>query len=590
MSEPRQLDRIPSNVAAEQVRLLALQTRSAFLGNLVIMLILVAAFWNRTNHFALIAWAACLVLAVFMRVIIANRFLQAWPHIGKLGTWQFSLTMAIFMLGLVWGVAALLFYPHDSPWLLALLLILLSGLTSAGIGSMSSYLPAYLAYTVPMMGTLDTRVLLDPNSVSPFVGTAGVFYLFICITWARNMNRTIVNSITLHFENIELVDQLKTEKERAEQANQAKSRFLAAASHDLRQPLHALNLYLDLMATENDPEKRREILTHIQQASDALTGLFDALLDISRLDAGRIDAQPRHIPVQPLLDTLYREYALQARQQGLVLRRVNSRACLHSDPVLLDRILRNLLSNALRYTESGRILLGCRRRANGLRLVVADTGIGIPPDEQARIFTEFHQLHNPERDRAKGLGLGLAIVRRLAELLDHPLHVWSEPGKGSVFCLDVPYGDPARCQASDPPPREAAQATPGARILLIDDETAVLDAMQALLEKWGHQVMRAESQAEALALLEQGNGVPDVVLCDYRLRDGRNGFQAVAALRERLGPSLPAVLVSGDTAPAILEQAAAAGLPILHKPLKPARLRALLDALLAGHSDVQGAV
>ena len=571
------------DIAAEQLRLLSVQTRTAFTGNLIVMLLLVGAFWQRADHRVLLAWAGLLALAVFLRVLAANGYLREWPDIRHLHRWQRRITGAILLLSLCWSLFIMLFFPLDAPWLMVLVVILISGLTSASIGSTSSHLPAFLAFTVPMMGTLTIRFLVAGTAISLFVGIAGLAYEIMCVIWARNLNRTIRGSIRLRFENMELINQLRKEKVRAEAASETKSRFLAAASHDLRQPLHALNLYLDLLSNEPNRDKREEFLERSREAGDALTGLLDALLDISRLDSDRIQVNVRVFPIQPLLDSLHREHVLQARQQGIELRLGRCRLQAESDPLLLERILRNLLSNALRYTHEGKILLGCRPHGDRVRVFVADTGIGIPPMELERIFDEFHQLHNPERDRSKGLGLGLAIVRRLAERLDADLRVRSVPGKGSVFSLDLPRGPESPALDSSTPAMPDGAPGHAWRILLIDDETPVLEATSHLLRRWGHEVVAVETPQEAVACLKEDQPLPDLVLCDYRLREGKNGLDALLEMRAMLDRPLPAAILSGDTSPEIRERIQRHRIPLLPKPAAPARLRALVDALGTGN-------
>lgn len=581
------------DIAAEQLRLLAQQTRTAFIGNLAVMLLMLGAFWQQANRWLLIAWASLLTLTVFLRVIAANGYLRAFSDnaIGDLRPWQIRITGAILLVGLAWSAFVLLFFPQDQPWLMVLVVVLLSGLASASIGSMSSYLPAFVAYTLPMLGTLTLRFLFTGTAISTFVGIAGLIYEGMCIVWASNLNRTIRDSIRLRFENIDLIAQLQKQKARAETASETKSRFLAAASHDLRQPLHALNLYLDLLSKEPDRDRREQHLERAREAGDALTGLLDALLDISRLDSDRIRVEKKHFPVRPLLETLYQEHALLARMQGVELRMRCGRFQAYTDPLLIERILRNLLSNALNYTSEGKVLLGCRQHGDRLRFLVADTGIGIPPEEQERIFDEFHQLHNPERNRKKGLGLGLAIVRRLANMLDAELQMHSEPGKGSMFCIEVARSH-RRTRPEAPPPIKDAMPGPrgGYRILLIDDETAVLEAMRQLLERWGHRVIAAHTLDEALRLLSRNapndgvDDLPDLILCDYRLREGMTGLEALTRLHRALGHPVPSAIISGDTTQELKDLAAQHGIPMLPKPVPPARLRALVESLGADAS------
>ncbi|MDH3280439.1 MAG: ATP-binding protein [Gammaproteobacteria bacterium] len=362
-------------------------------------------------------------------------------------------------------------------------------------------------------------------------------------------------------------------------ANRAKSRFLAAASHDLRQPMHALGLFVtQLNSRIKDPENRH-LTGRIQAAVTALQGLLDALLDVSRLDAGVVTANLSDFCIQSLLDRIETAFAPEAINRELLFRVRHHALTVHSDPVLLERILINLVANALRYTERGGILVGCRRRGDHVRIEVWDTGVGIAPEHQQTVFQEFYQVGNPERDRSKGLGLGLAIAARLARLLGGRISVRSVLGKGSVFAVEVPRatGTGAPLTASETVLPELP--TSNANILVVDDDTLVLESLAGLLNQWGYQVVMAGNAEEALAIMKSAKHL-DAVLCDYRLPGNRTGVEVIRQLREQLGHEIPAALITGDTAPERIRVAKEAGVPLLHKPVQPARLRSLLEHLL----------
>ncbi|HUW35971.1 MAG TPA: hybrid sensor histidine kinase/response regulator, partial [Rhodocyclaceae bacterium] len=380
----------------------------------------------------------------------------------------------------------------------------------------------------------------------------------------------------------EATAELRVKKEEAELATLAKSRFLASASHDLRQPMHALVMFMDRLMHLPHDDETRHLIGRIDASVRALQNLLDALLDISRLEAGVLRARPRHFPVRDLFEQLGDDLNATAEERGLTLKLRPSPLWLTSDPVLLHRILLNLVSNALRYTRRGGVLVVCRRRGSNARIEVWDSGIGIPLESQAEIFKEFVQLANPERDRNQGLGLGLAIVERTARLLDHPLTVNSLPGVGSRFAIEVPIAPPdAAVPAAAAPPQGQFE---GLRVLVIDDDALARQGLTVLLESWGCRVSAAEDAEQAL-MLACGENQPDLVACDYRLRHGQNGIGALALLRERCGLAAPALLISGDTDPGLMKSAAEAGIPLLHKPVQPARLRALMHRLVFDRND-----
>lgn len=362
-----------------------------------------------------------------------------------------------------------------------------------------------------------------------------------------------------------LAEEAHTARMVAEQASLDRSRFLAAASHDLRQPAQSLSLFAAVLERRLAGKPEAEVVARLNQAIEALSTLLDALLDVSKLDAGIITPDVADIPVDSVLDRLAGDYAGQAATHNLRLRRVPTRAKVRTDPALLERILRNLIENALRYTAHGSVLVGCRRRGTThLDIWVVDSGIGIPPEHLQSVFDDFVQVGNPERDRSLGLGLGLAIVRRLAELLGHELGVASVLGRGSRFSVTLPLVLP-----------------PNPAILVIDDEDLVRQALHMILESWGYRVWSAASAEEALAITTSLETL-DAVIADYRLEQDapQTGEQVVEELRKRFGATLPAILLTGDTNPALGPRAGRSRLALLHKPVRTDALHQTLTQLL----------
>jgi PAS domain S-box-containing protein len=375
-------------------------------------------------------------------------------------------------------------------------------------------------------------------------------------------------------------DELRRRKEEAERATVAKTRFLAAASHDLRQPMHALGMFVSRLTRHKHPPEIAEIVHHIESSVAALQDLLDALLDISKLDAGAMTPNVRTFAADELLGRLATEFAGAAGENGLRLVYRPAPHWLKSDPLLLERIVTNLLVNAIRYTRQGSVLLACRRRGEAIRIEVRDSGIGIPRESQKEIFEEFVQLANPER--TKGLGLGLAICSRLAHLLGHSIGVRSAPGRGSVFWVDVTPGKPTDLPVEWP----ASASLPSMQledvlVAVVDDDQTARAATQSLLESWGSRVIAAASGSELLHRCAAAGQPPRLAICDYRLLDGETGITVAAALRARYGAELPCVLISGDTNDELTRDAAEHHLPLLHKPVRPAKLRTLLQRMLA---------
>ncbi|WP_247894302.1 ATP-binding protein [Azospirillum sp. B510] len=357
----------------------------------------------------------------------------------------------------------------------------------------------------------------------------------------------------------------------ADRANVAKSKFLAAASHDLRQPVQSLMLLMEVLSSRVSDGMTRSVLGTMERALGALKMLLDGLLDVSRLEAGAVEPQVEVFPLSEVLDRVAANSRPVAVQKGLILHIVPCGAHVRSDPMLLGRIIQNLVENALRYTDRGRVLVGCRRRGARLRIEVWDTGIGIPADQQEDIFQEFVQVGNASRNRDQGLGLGLAVVRRLSVMLDHEVTVRSSPGKGSVFALELPLANPPAAKPA-PAPFAARPACAAITVLVIEDDEVVREGLRAMLAEWGYGVLSAASCAEALDLAN-GGPAPDLIVADYRLRDGRTGTEAIREVRLALGRSLPGILVTGDTAPARAQEAEAGNFRVMHKPVIAADLR-----------------
>lgn len=369
---------------------------------------------------------------------------------------------------------------------------------------------------------------------------------------------------------------LRAAKQEADRANTAKTRFLAAASHDLRQPLHAMELLVSALSGQPQSAEAQSILSDMEDSLAFARRMLDSLLDVSELEAGTITPHVEDVPLAPLMRRVHQQYLAIAREKGLDLRLVPSSLAVDSDPGLLERICDNLVSNAVRYTDRGRVLIGCRRHGGGVRLEVWDSGPGIPEAGQSMIFDDFCQLDGSAKERGAGLGLGLGLVRRLADLLNHEVGLRSEPGLGSVFWIDLELA--ARAAAGDAAPvghvgdaREQA----GATIMIIEDDDMVLNAMRIVLEAWGYRVV-ALASAEAARAAEI---TPDVVIADYRLPGGETGDRAIFDLRERTGRDLPGVIVTGEVIPPDWGDFSGQNLHVMKKPVRPAKLRALIRHL-----------
>ena len=383
-------------------------------------------------------------------------------------------------------------------------------------------------------------------------------------------------------DRLETEDALRRAKEEAERAAMSKSKFLASASHDLRQPLQSLFLFSGALHGHVQGEKGMMALRHLESGLDALKGLLDSLLDVSRLDAGVVKPTLEDFPMALLLDHIAAGYAPAARGKGLDWRMEGCPQNIRSDRVLLGRMIRNLVENAIRYTERGGISISCSTVGDHMRIAVADTGIGIPGEHLPRIFEEFHQVGNPERDRSQGLGLGLAIVQRIGQLLGHPVTVRSTPGEGSVFTIEVPLGATQRSAEPLQAALGPAAAAGGEERLavVVDDDAIVLLGLQAILREWGYEVLIAGSGQQAVDKLRAANRKPDIIIADYRLREGKVGTDAILEIRGLFDSDIPAIVVTGETGPECQRDAVRHGFGLMHKPVTPRQLAGAMERSL----------
>jgi signal transduction histidine kinase/FixJ family two-component response regulator len=422
----------------------------------------------------------------------------------------------------------------------------------------------------------ETASTLQPEAVGIGIEALLLLIFFSNHSGVMVLRDILQESFTMRSERAELVKALRAALAQAEAANRAKTRFLAAASHDLRLPIQAVGLFAAALEMRPLDPRSQQLARSINHALQDVSAELDALLDISKLDAGTIQPELTEVALQPLLQRLREVFTAPASAKGLeLLLECPGDAWVRTDRNLLERIVRNLLDNAIKYTDVGRITMSVATQASSYRLSIADTGCGIDATEQERVFEEFYQIANAMRERSCGLGLGLSIIRRLTQLLGLPLQLQSNPGRGTVVSLDLPPScSPCRSSSirTEPPARKLA----GVRVLVVDDEAAVRESLAALLEEMGCKVAVAHDTAGALVALE--SEPQDLLITDFRLPCTGGGLAVIAAARASQ-PALPAVLITGDTAPDRLREARAAGVDILHKPVGADLLRQLIAHL-----------
>jgi len=393
-----------------------------------------------------------------------------------------------------------------------------------------------------------------------------------------NLARRLVQEIA---ERKEAETALLHAKAAAEQANESKTNFLAAVSHDLRQPLHAARLYLGEVSQNPLPAREGALIEGAEVALNAMDDMLESLLDMARLDSGSWRVEPEIFALEPVLARLIAETQATAKQAGLRLRYVPTSALVQTDRRLLERAVRNLIGNALRYTDRGGVLVGCRPRGGHVRIDVVDTGIGIAREKWPVIFQDFHQIGAPARQGGKGLGLGLGLVERAARLIGATVEIDSEPGRGSRFSIALLRLAQAEIPLPSIDPFAGAPAAANGIVLVVEDDPLVRAAISSLLGSWQCQVIAMDSARAALAHLRLYGIMPRAVIVDYHLQGGENGIAAAASLREQCGGALPVLLMSGDRSSSVRMMARDAGMVLLSKPIAPSKLRSALTFLFA---------
>ncbi|OUM02591.1 hybrid sensor histidine kinase/response regulator [Variovorax sp. JS1663] len=584
VSRPRQPE---DRMLVEQLRLQLGNIGSSVIPTILLALLLVWVLSNEANALAIRAWAGLTILMKLYLAWDAQRLLamEISPEDARR---LLRRKMVVNVIdGALWGALAWAALGTTTVAGSVLVVAVLAGVAGSSMSSLAPIFPVFVVFGTAELIVLGAKLWTMDDPAYNGLAVAAVLYTAALLGQARNGSRAARRAIGLRFENHELIERLRVETEHAqaahraaEEANLAKSKFLAAASHDLRQPIHAQGLFLEVLARSKLSADQYDALANARATWQASAEMLDTLLDFSRIEAGVVEPQMQVFALQPLLNKIENELAPQADAKGIVYRSRETHAAVRSDPALVALILRNLVSNAIRYTEEGGVLVACRARGDQVLLEVWDTGIGIEPGQHDAIFREFHQLGNAERDRRKGLGLGLAIAQGLAKALGQTLSLSSVPGRGSVFRLAL------SAERAGVAEEEGARMVPGParvfdlHVLVIDDDESVRTGMRQLLTAWGCACDAADSIEEAQALARARP--PDLVISDYRLRELRTGAEAIAALRAEFGADLPALLITGDTAPQRLREARATGVPLLHKPVLPSQLYRAMTAVLSG--------
>jgi signal transduction histidine kinase/CheY-like chemotaxis protein len=580
----------PSDAALVQdtVRLVYRQTGAGLMGHFLGMVVCTSVYWNVAPPHLLWGWTIAFV------VLWTGRFigLLGYDRAVLQGRAQADVWLRRWNIGALvgsglWSAAAMLFYDYGSSFERTALMLTIYSFAIGAVPYMASQTRLFLAcmglYFIPMI----VRAALhgEPGDLQ----MAGIWSLMCVCTLAvgRAFHNVFGEMVSLRVHTQELAQKLRGEmavaeaaQRQAELASRAKTQFFAAASHDLRQPLHAMGLFAEALRQRiKDPEVAH-LVNSINSSVDALEGLFSELLDITKIDTGGVEIEPEHFSMRDLFARIRLTFEPNAFEKGLALNLRGEQHHVYADPLIVERILRNLVSNAIRYTEDGGVLVTCRKRGEQLCLQVWDTGIGISEKEQGRIFEEFYQTQSSrplEPHHRKGLGLGLAIVKRLADLMGAPLTLRSRVGHGTVFTLMLPMGRAPRLQSATSPSKGTLGVTLDRRhIVVVEDEPAVLQGLEVLLKGWGATVTAFDTVDAFKAWVARTEARPDLLIVDYRLPEQQTGIEVIKAMRGRFDDGVPTIMVTGSTMTGHEEEARQYDFHLLIKPVVPTKLRAMI--------------
>lgn len=571
-----------TQVRKEQCRILYNQSPILLIVTIFLMFLVLWYFWDRADQTLLVIWALFVATLTGSRAWLVLNF-KRQSEINSPLLWLNIFALSAFISGMLWGTPLLYVLTPTFDSEVLMISFILTGMAAGSLVPLSTYLPCYCAFSIPTLLPFSLYFLILQQTDFLIVGSLVLIFLVSMIGFSFMVNHNVVDTIRLRFANVDLLEDLKIQKDIAEQANVDKSRFLAATSHDLRQPLHALDLYLGALKTQLMEKQNTELVNKASRSSQALSELLNALMDISRLDSGDIKINRKLCSLKQVIELVSNDFEQLAKENNISIKTQLEEVDVYSDPILLSRILRNLLSNAIKHNKDCLVSIVMSKYKDNVVVSIQDTGQGIAISELNNIFSEFYQLNNPERDRSKGLGLGLAIVKRLSTLLDIPVKVESEIGKGSEFLFTMPIEKKRRIESSLMLPFGSIEKTDlsGLFIIVIDDEAAVRDAIRTLLRAWNCEVLVASSSSELMLMLQQDDyPVPDLIISDYRLRDNKIGTDAVRLVRDHFKLLIPTIMITGDSSESIEAKVRAENCQLLLKPVNSELLREQIERLI----------
>jgi len=524
-------------------------------------------FYGKVNLPASLFWLFIIFATHFLQILHAKHFQKAQLSPGfDHRRWNRSAVFFFFLQGVAWAsVMGFMATGLEFEFFLVAFFLIASVMSF----SASGFSLMTLVYAIPIFSSLMITGFLHFPEYAHLssVGVVGIFMFYMI---SQGFEKALIESILIRFENQKLLQEIDVKREEAEIANKSKSVFLASASHDLRQPLHAISLYIGSLSTILETEQQKFLGNRIESSVEALTSLFDGILNISKLDSGAIKPAIEDIDLRQLVTRVKANFESSAADKGLSLIVRTKHVSVRSDPILLERILNNLVSNAVRYTPHGTVTLSCFVRDYDVVLEIQDSGIGIAGEKLDMVFSEFYQVDNFARDKVKGLGLGLSIVKRLCLLLEHELLLDSEEGIGTKFSLTIPKGELNKISAPLIK-TNSVFSLQGTKLIVVDDDPSIRESYAILLRRWGCDVGIAGTHDDVAKIIKSGFK-PDLIISDYRLENSVTGVEVISAINQILAKPIAAILITGDTDPKLLLDANNSGHMLLHKPVVPGKL------------------
>lgn len=558
-----------------KIKLLAAQRTLLWAGNLSAATIAAYVFWQGGQSPAAIYWLCAHYLLALFRFWDIRRYRRGFLKTRQQRErWLLQYCIASGLSGCTWGSVGFLYLDFGQPGFAAFVMVTMLGVATAGLPALIAHFPSYVTFATPNILGLSLCLFLQGDEFASSLAALIFLYWCLCMGFGYNMSEATAKSIHTERKMAELYEEVSAAKEEIERISEDKSRFMAAISHDVSQPLYSMMLFMQTLKAKLDTDDQLQLLGRLENSTLSLREMFNSMLEVARMEQGMVDRHDTSFPIARVFDNLESEFQVQAEEKNLKFEvDVDTNTIVHTDSVLLARILRNLISNSIKYTETGFVRVSVEGRSEHVYVRVEDSGYGIPPEEQRNIFREYVQIEVPDRRGAKGLGLGLSVVWRLVKFLALELTLESELGKGSIFTITLPLGKEMPEEYGGKTAFSDTEDLDGLHILILEDNYAVRGGLTALLQSWGCITTDSEFVSELKEKLKKEIRPPDLLISDYRLPGDEDGVTAAHQIRAVTDPLLPVIIVSGDGTRDVLDRVKKCKLTFLPKPVIPTELK-----------------